>query len=156
MYYGPETILIVERNATRTDHWLILALNGPQIPMTSSAKGSNQSSGIRAEDGDDDEIGHDSGTATATAKPKLKRPSMYKVLVLNDDFTPMEFVVHVLEVFFAMDREKATQIMLTVHTQGAAVVGIFPRDIAETKSEQVNQYAQENQHPLVSTIEMTD
>jgi ATP-dependent Clp protease adaptor protein ClpS len=124
--------------------------------MTSSAKGSNQSSGIRAEDGDDDEIGHDSGTATATAKPKLKRPSMYKVLVLNDDFTPMEFVVHVLEVFFAMDREKATQIMLTVHTQGAAVVGIFPRDIAETKSEQVNQYAQENQHPLVSTIEMTD
>ena len=75
---------------------------------------------------------------------------MYKVLLLNDDYTPMEFVVHVLEVFFAMDREKATQVMLAVHTQGSAAVGIFPRDIAETKSEQVNLYAQENHHPLVS------
>lgn len=154
---------MVECNATRTDHWLTLAMNGPQIPMISSANGSNQGSEHmwwharwRAQDGDDAGDDVDSGTATATAKPKLKRPAMYKVLLLNDDYTPMEFVVHVLEVFFAMDREKATQIMLTVHTQGAAVVGIFPRDIAETKSEQVNQYAQENQHPLVSTIEMTD
>lgn len=104
----------------------------------------------------DGEESPDSGLATVTAKPELKRPPMYKVVLLNDDYTPMEFVVHVLEVFFAMDREKATQIMLTVHTQGAAVVGIYPRDIAETKSEQVNQYAQENQHPLISTIEMTD
>lgn len=108
------------------------------------------------EDGDDQQFDDEGGTATAVAKPKLKRPSMYKVMLLNDDYTPMEFVVEVLEMFFAMDREKATQIMLTVHTQGAAVVGIFPRDIAETKSEQVNQYSQENQHPLVSTIEMTD
>jgi ATP-dependent Clp protease adaptor protein ClpS len=68
----------------------------------------------------------------------------------------MEFVVHVLEAFFAMNREKATQVMLAVHTQGSAVVGIFPRDIAETKSEQLNQYAQENEHPLVSRVEMTD
>jgi ATP-dependent Clp protease adaptor protein ClpS len=96
------------------------------------------------------------GLATATAKPKLKRPPMYKVILLNDDYTPMEFVVHILELFFTMNREKATQIMLTVHTQGAAVVGIFPRDIAETKSEQVNLYSQENDHPLVSTVEMTD
>jgi len=114
----------------------------------------------RLADDDSDQPGRpgddEGGLATATAKPKLKRPPMYKVLLLNDDYTPMEFVVHVLEVFFAMDREKATQIMLTVHTQGSAVVGIFPRDIAETKSEQVNQYAQENQHPLISTIEMTD
>lgn len=109
---------------------------------------------IRASD--DEETDREGGLATATSKPELKRPPMYKVLLLNDDYTPMEFVVHVLEIFFAMDREKATQIMLTVHTQGAAVVGIFPRDIAETKSEQVNQYAQENQHPLVSTVEMTD
>jgi len=105
---------------------------------------------------DDADQDNQGGLATATAKPKLKRPAMYKVVLLNDDYTPMEFVVHILELFFAMDREKATQIMLTVHTQGAAVVGIFPRDIAETKSEQVNQYAQENQHPLVSTIEITD
>jgi ATP-dependent Clp protease adaptor protein ClpS len=111
---------------------------------------------IRLSGSDDEETDREGGLATATAKPKLKRPPMYKVVLLNDDYTPMEFVVHVLEVFFSMDREKATQIMLTVHTQGAAVVGIFPRDIAETKSEQVNQYAQENQHPLISTIEMTD
>ena len=81
---------------------------------------------------------------------------MFKVILMNDDYTPMEFVVHVLEAFFGMNREKATQIMLTVHTTGSAVVGIYPRDIAETKSEQVNQYAQENQHPLLSTVEMTD
>jgi ATP-dependent Clp protease adaptor protein ClpS len=109
-----------------------------------------------ADDGQDDPNEGDSGLATATAKPKLKRPPMYKVILMNDDYTPMEFVVHVLEIFFAIQREKATQIMLAVHTQGAAVVGIFPRDIAETKSEQVNQYAQENNHPLMSTIEMTD
>ena len=111
----------------------------------------------RLQGGDDDQRpGREGGLATVTAKPKLKRPPMYKVVLLNDDYTPMEFVVHVLELFFAMDREKATQIMLTVHTQGAAVVGIFPRDIAETKSEQVNRYSQENQHPLISTVEMTD
>ena len=108
------------------------------------------------DDANDDDKDQEGGLATVTAKPKLKRPPMYKVVLLNDDYTPMEFVVEVLEVFFSMDREKATQIMLTVHTQGAAVVGIFPRDIAETKSEQVNQYAQEHQHPLVSTVEMTD
>ena len=115
----------------------------------------DQEIGIRLSD-DEPDRDNEGGLATVTAKPKLKRPPMYKVVLLNDDYTPMEFVVQVLEIFFAMDREKATQIMLTVHTQGAAVVGIFPRDIAETKSEQVNQYAQENQHPLVSTIEITD
>ncbi len=105
---------------------------------------------------EDEGIDQEGGLATATAKPKLKPPSMYKVILINDDYTPMEFVVEVLEYFFAMAREKATQVMLAVHTQGSAVVGIFPKDIAETKSEQVNQYAQENQHPLISTIEMTD
>ena len=105
--------------------------------------------------GDQDQD-RDSGLATATTKPKLRRPPMYKVIILNDDYTPMEFVVHVLERFFGMNREKATQIMLTIHTSGSAVVGIFPRDIAETKSEQVNQYSQENHHPLMSKIEMTD
>ena len=110
--------------------------------------------------GDDEGGGTDQeregGLATATAKPELKRPPMYKVVLLNDDYTPMEFVVHILEKFFSMNREKATQIMLTVHTEGAATVGIFPRDIAETKSEQVNLYSQENNHPLMSTVEMTD
>jgi ATP-dependent Clp protease adaptor protein ClpS len=109
---------------------------------------------------DDDDEGiagdRDIGLATAEAKPELKRPSMYKVLLLNDDYTPMEFVVHILENFFSMQREKATQIMLVVHSEGKAVVGIYPRDIAETKSEQVNLYAQENNHPLMSSVEMTD
>lgn len=109
------------------------------------------------EDGSDGtDQDRDQGLATVTAKPQLKRPPMYKVLLHNDDYTPMEFVVHILEQFFAMNREKATQIMLTVHTEGAATVGIFPRDIAETKSEHVNQYAQENNHPLISTVEITD
>ena len=109
---------------------------------------------------DDDDEGvagdRDIGLATAEAKPELKRQPMYKVLLLNDDYTPMEFVVHILENFFSMQREKATQIMLVVHSEGKAIVGIYPRDIAETKSEQVNLYAQENDHPLMSSIEMTD
>ena len=81
---------------------------------------------------------------------------MFRVILLNDDYTPMEFVVHVLEIFFAMDHEKAVQVMLAVHTTGSAPVGIYPRDIAESKSEQVNAYAQENKYPLLSTVEMTD
>ena len=108
------------------------------------------------DEGGDENPDREGGLATVTAKPKLKRPPMYKVILLNDDYTPMEFVVHILERFFGMNREKATQIMLTVHTEGAATVGIFPRDIAETKSEQVNLYAQENNHPLMSMVEMTD
>ena len=106
---------------------------------------------------DDEQDGeHDLGTIAEIAEPELKRPPMYKVILLNDDYTPMEFVVHILESFFSMNREKATKIMLVVHSEGSAVVGIFPRDIAETKSEQVNTYAQENNHPLMSTVEMTD
>ena len=78
---------------------------------------------------------------------------MYKVILLNDDYTPMEFVVHVLELFFSMNRDKATQIMLHVHTRGKGVCGIYTRDIAETKVAQVNEYAREHQHPLLCTME---
>ena len=108
--------------------------------------------------GDEPERGEDQdvGVVTEEAKPELKRPPMFKVMLLNDDYTPMEFVVHILESFFSMNREKATQIMLVVHTEGAAVVGIYPKDIAETKSEQVNHCAQENNHPLMSTVELAD
>lgn len=95
----------------------------------------------------------DIGVIEAPAKPKLKEPPMYKVILLNDDYTPMEFVVEVLQMFFGMNREKATQVMLAVHTTGKATCGIFTKDVAETKSAQVNQYAQDNQHPLVSDIE---
>ena len=101
-------------------------------------------------DGDGD---RGTGVLEAPSKPKLKKPSLYRVTLLNDDYTPMEFVVEILQAFFGMDREKATQVMLAVHTSGKATCGIFPRDIAETKSAQVNQCAKDNEHPLVSEIE---
>ena len=96
---------------------------------------------------------YDDGLAVQEAKPKLKRPPLYNVVLLNDDFTPMEFVVHVLEQFFGMDREKAVRIMLHVHTQGKGVCGCFSREIAETKVSQVNDYSRENNHPLLCTME---
>jgi ATP-dependent Clp protease adaptor protein ClpS len=102
------------------------------------------------------EPGRDTGVLEAPAEPKIKKPPLYKVVLLNDDYTPMEFVVEVLQTFFGLDRERSTQVMLAVHTQGKATCGIFPRDIAETKSAQVNQYAQENQHPLISEIEAVE
>ncbi len=111
---------------------------------------------LNSSDSDDLDGGRDSGLAVAEQKPQLKRPSMYKVIMLNDDYTPMEFVVEVLESFFSMHREQATQIMLQVHTNGSAVCGVFTRDIAETKAAQVNQYAKENQHPLLCEIAAAD
>lgn len=102
---------------------------------------------------DDPEHEDDSGLAVETSKPELKPPSRYKVVMMNDDYTPMDFVVEVLETFFSLNREAATQIMLRVHTEGKAVCGVFTRDIAETKAEQVNEYARECQHPLICQIE---
>lgn len=93
------------------------------------------------------------GLALDESKPELKQPALFKVVLINDDYTPMEFVVEVLEVFFRMNREQATHVMLTVHTQGKGVCGIFTRDIAETKAAQVNQHAKESQHPLLCEIE---
>lgn len=87
------------------------------------------------------------------AKPRLKRPPLYKVVMLNDDYTPMEFVVEVLQRFFRKGREQAVQIMLEVHTRGKAVAGVFTAEIAETKVAQVNEYARKHQHPLLCTME---
>ncbi|ULG70817.1 ATP-dependent Clp protease adapter ClpS [Marinobacterium sediminicola] len=101
---------------------------------------------------DDDHPGG-GGLATAETKPQLKRPPMYRVVLMNDDYTPMDFVVEVLMIFFGMDQEKATQVMLAVHTQGKGVCGIYTRDVAETKAAQVNQYARENKHPLLCEVE---
>lgn len=95
----------------------------------------------------------DDGLALQEAKPKLRRPPLYKVILLNDDYTPMDFVVYVLQKFFAMDNDKATQVMLQVHTRGMAVCGIYNRDIAETKVAMVNQFSREHQHPLKCTME---
>ena len=98
----------------------------------------------------------DGSLALQESKPELKRPPLFKVVLMNDDYTPMEFVVEVLEVFFRMNREQATHVMLTVHTQGKGVCGIYTRDIAETKSAQVNQYSRENEHPLLCEIEASE
>ena len=98
----------------------------------------------------------DGSLALQESKPELKQPPLFKVLLLNDDYTPMEFVVEILEVFFRMNREQATHVMLTVHTQGKGVCGIYTRDIAESKSAQVNQYARENEHPLLCEIEASE
>lgn len=95
----------------------------------------------------------ESGLTVQDARPRLRRPPLFKVLLLNDDYTPMEFVVEVLELFFAMNREKATQIMLHVHTRGVGVCGVYTRDIAETKVVQVNDFSRSHQHPLMCTME---
>jgi ATP-dependent Clp protease adaptor protein ClpS len=104
----------------------------------------------------EDEDHSDGSLALEESRPELKRPPLFKVVLLNDDYTPMEFVVEVLEVFFRMNREQATHVMLSVHTQGKGVCGIYTRDIAETKSAQVNQYARESEHPLLCEIEASE
>ncbi len=91
--------------------------------------------------------------AVEEARPKLAPPSMYKVVLMNDDYTPMEFVVDVLERIFSMDRSRATRVMLEVHTEGKGICGIYTHEIAETKVAQVNTYAQQHQHPLLCTME---
>ena len=95
----------------------------------------------------------DTGLEVQEAKPKLKKPKLYKVVLLNDDYTPMEFVVLILGKFFQMDYEKATQVMLQVHTQGKGVCGVFTRDIAETRVALVDGYSKQNEQPLLCTME---
>jgi len=96
---------------------------------------------------------HNDDLALETAKPRLKRPPLYRVLLLNDDYTTMEFVIDVLTSVFHHSEEKAAHIMMHVHQKGSGVCGIFTREIAETKVEQVIQYAQQNKHPLQCTME---
>ena len=119
--------------------------------MAPRASGPNQ---------DDDDVtgGTGSGTGTGTGtvvktRPKTKKPSMYRVLLLNDDYTPMEFVVHVLERFFNKSREAATEIMLHVHHRGVGVCGVYTYEVAETKVTQTIDFARRHQHPLQCTME---
>jgi ATP-dependent Clp protease adaptor protein ClpS len=98
----------------------------------------------------------DGGPSTGVvvrAKPKTKKPSMYKVLMLNDDYTPMEFVVHILERFFNKNREEATRIMLHVHRRGVGICGVYTYEVAENKVTQVMDFARQHQHPLQCTLE---
>jgi ATP-dependent Clp protease adaptor protein ClpS len=93
------------------------------------------------------------GQVVTKTKDQTQKPAMYKVLLLNDDYTPMEFVVGVLQKFFGKGREQATQIMLKVHHEGRGVCGVYPRDIAATKVEQVCSYSRQHQHPLQCVME---
>ncbi len=95
----------------------------------------------------------DGDTVVQQAKPQLKKPPLYKVILLNDDFTPMDFVVEVLTDFFNMNLERATQVMLQVHTQGVGVCGTYTKDVAETKVHIVNDYSREHHHPLMCAME---
>jgi ATP-dependent Clp protease adaptor protein ClpS len=96
---------------------------------------------------------NDDGLIVQNVKPKLKRPNLYKVILLNDDFTPMDFVIEILMDFFAMSEQKATLVMLQIHTQGVGVCGTYSKDVAETKVYIVNEYSREHQHPLMCSME---
>ncbi len=109
----------------------------------------NSMMAIRKSSGDDD---GSVGIATKT-RSKTKKPALYRVLMLNDDYTPMEFVVHVLQNFFRMSMEDATRVMLHVHQKGVGVCGVFSYEVAETKVSQVMDFAREHQHPLQCTLE---
>lgn len=111
---------------------------------------------LRLNKDSDEDIEFDGNIAVEAEKPKLKRPSLYSVVLFNDDYTPMDFVVHVLEAFFSHDSESATRIMLRVHTEGKAICGVYSKDVAETKATQVNQYSQESEHPLLCEVEINN
>ena len=115
--------------------------------------GTNLANETMSDHNDDRQNGDNQTGVVIKARPKTKKPSMYKVLMLNDDYTPMEFVVHVLEHFFNKSREDATRIMLHVHTRGVGICGVYTYEVAETKVTQVMDLARQNQHPLQCTIE---
>jgi ATP-dependent Clp protease adaptor protein ClpS len=101
----------------------------------------------------DQESDRGQGLAIETTRPETARPPLFQVVLLNDDFTPMDFVIEVLRSFFGMDQERAVQVMLHVHTRGKGVCGVFTREVAETKVTQVNEYSRSHQHPLLCTME---
>ena len=109
----------------------------------------NQSS----DDPSEEDYGDVDGLVLEETEPRLKRPPLYKVLLLNDDYTPMDFVVGILQGYFMLSQEQSVQVMLNVHQRGVGVCGIYPREIAETKVDQVMQAARENQHPLQCVME---
>ena len=136
----PPSALLRFRPGLRYSHMMMLPASIPHI--------------VRAMAGKDDDASGTPGVGIATrTRAKPKKPSMYKVLLLNDDYTPMEFVVMVLQRFFNMDIEQATQVMLHVHQQGVGVCGVFSYEVAETKVNQVMDAARQNQHPLQCTLE---
>ena len=111
---------------------------------------------INANKEDKQDNSDSTSTIAVLEKPKTKKPPLYRVIILNDDYTPMEFVVYILQAFFGFNRDRAQQIMLAIHTHGKGVCGIFTKEVAETKSAQVNNFAKDNEHPLVSDIEQVE
>ena len=145
---GRDPALALERGGARARLSETVFLSGPVL-KTHMAGGKD--------DGDDDGGGGndtDAGTGIITkTRPKTKKPSLYKVLLLNDDYTPMEFVVYVLEKFFGKGADEATRIMLHVHQKGVGVCGVYTYEVAETKVEQVMKFSRQNEHPLQCTME---
>lgn len=126
----------------------------PFAPRRAEAAAPDRWRDASGDESNDSDEGSDAEVGIATkAKTKPKKPSQYKVLMLNDDYTPMEFVVMVLKRFFGMDLEQATRVMLHVHQRGVGVCGIYTYEIAETKVNQVMDFARQNQHPLQCTLE---
>lgn len=140
---------------------IIYCRPGTGLDGSGMARNGMENTGFVPKLGPDDEgdgIGGDGGDDTGTGvvtktRPKTKKPSLYKVLMLNDDYTPMEFVVYVLERFFSKNRDEATQIMLHVHNRGVGVCGVFTYEVAETKATQVMDLARKEGHPLQCTLE---
>ena len=134
----------MNRNAMSRNDLEIITLQMSQSLLGASNSG----------DGGDERTDHDAGFTATTEKPKLQKPPLYKVVLINDDYTPMDFVVEVLCSFFSMNVEGATQIMLKVHTEGKGVCGVFGKDVAESKAAQVNEYARECEQPLLCSVEV--
>ncbi len=108
---------------------------------------------IKSQNSEEDQSGHHD-LVVQEAKPKLKKPALYRVDLQNDDYTPMEFVIDVLMMFFSMSQEQSTQVMLAVHTKGKGICGTFTKDVADTKASQVNQFARDSKHPLLCEVEV--
>jgi ATP-dependent Clp protease adaptor protein ClpS len=135
---------------------IVGAVAAPATPPGDAVRRAVLAARVLGRMSDNDKRGNGEGPNTGVvvkARPKTRKPAMYKVLMLNDDYTPMEFVVHVLERFFQKNRDEATRIMLHVHRRGVGVCGAFTYEVAETKVTQVMDLARQNQHPLQCTIE---
>ena len=145
---------VVSRREYRTPVPIVCAMS--QSTLSSDLSASRAAAGPKMGNDDNNRPAGSGGPATSVitkVKPKTKRPNLYRVLILNDDYTPMEFVVHVLEKFFQKDVEAATKIMLHVHHHGIGECGVFTYEIAETKVTQVMDFSRKHQHPLQCVME---
>ena len=153
-FYAARNLIFVARVLLMPRLWRSLEkrMSKGHLERTTGPTSAGPTRGPGQGDGDSGDRGIGTGIVTKT-RAKTKKPSLYKVLILNDDYTPMEFVVHVLERFFAKPREEAVQIMLHVHRHGVGICGVYTFEVAETKVAQVIELARRHQHPLQCTME---